>query len=155
MTKILIEEATVKLALQALGNSEQLTPDVSLIAQCREAITTCQQALEQPVQEPVAFKVIRGELCYKSQDDDQSYGMWCPVTSQTSLPYVDGTEFYTDPPAAQQAVPEGWKLVPVELTNEMLAVCDEDVGSKIIDGPAFAVAVWMSFLAAAPEKGQQ
>jgi hypothetical protein len=108
-----------------------------------------------PVQEPVAFKVIRGELCYKSQDDDQSYGMWCPVTSQTSLPYVDGTEFYTDPPAAQQAVPEGWKLVPVELTNEMLAVCDEDVGSKIIDGPAFAVAVWMSFLAAAPEKGQQ
>jgi hypothetical protein len=80
--------------------------------------------------------------------------MWCPVTSQTGLPYVDGTEFYTDPPAAQQAVPEGWKLVPVELTDEMLAVCDEDVGSKIIDGPAFAVAVWMSFLAAAPEKGQ-
>jgi hypothetical protein len=62
--------------------------------------------------------------------------------------------FYRLTPAAQQAVPEGWKLVPVELTNEMLAVCDEDVGSKIIDGPAFAVAVWMSFLAAAPEKGQ-
>ena len=55
MTKILIEEATVKLALQALGNSEQLTPDVSLIAQCREAISAIKQAPEQPaVQEPVA-----------------------------------------------------------------------------------------------------
>ena len=55
--------------------------------------------------------------------------------------------------AAQPAVPEGWMLVPIEPTPEMLAVCDEDVGSKIIDGPAFAEAVWMSFLAAAPEKG--
>ena len=55
---------------------------------------------------------------------------------------------------AQLAVPEGWKLVPIKPTPEMLAVCDEDVGSKIIDGPAFAEAVWMGFLAAAPEKGQ-
>jgi hypothetical protein len=51
-------------------------------------------------------------------------------------------------------VPEGWKLVPIKPTREMLAVCDEDVGSKIIDGPAYAEAVWMGFLTAAPEKGQ-
>ena len=47
------------------------------------------------VQGPVAFKVIKGELCYKSEEDDQSFGMWCPVTPQTDLPFVDGTEFYT------------------------------------------------------------
>jgi hypothetical protein len=59
-----------------------------------------------PVQEPVAFQVIRGELCYKSQDDDQSYGMWCPVTPHTDLPFVDGTEFYTTPPKQPAPVQE-------------------------------------------------
>jgi hypothetical protein len=58
----------------------------------------------EPVQEPVAFKVIKGELCYKSQEDDQSFGMWCPVTPQTDLPYVNGTEFYTTPPAQPAAL---------------------------------------------------
>ncbi len=53
---------------------------------------------------------------------------------------------------AASTVSEGWKLVPIKLTPEMLAVCDEDVGSKIIDGPAYAEAVWMCFLTAAPEK---
>ena len=55
-----------------------------------------------PVREHVAFKVIKGELCYKSQDDGQSFGMWCPVTPQTDLPFVNGTEFYATPPAANK-----------------------------------------------------
>jgi hypothetical protein len=44
----------------------------------------------------VALKVYRGELCYKSQEDDQSFGMWCPVTED--LPFPEGTKFYTTPP---------------------------------------------------------
>ena len=48
-------------------------------------------------QEPVAIKVYRGELCYKSQDDDQSFGMWCPIT-QDCLPFAEDTKFYTAPP---------------------------------------------------------
>jgi hypothetical protein len=50
------KDTALKLALHALGNAEQLTPSVSLIAQCREAITAIKQALAapaQPEQEPV------------------------------------------------------------------------------------------------------
>ena len=44
----------------------------------------------------LALEVYRGELCYKSQEDDQSFGMWCPVTED--LPFPEGTKFYTTPP---------------------------------------------------------
>ena len=47
-------------------------------------------------QEPVALMIYRGELCYKSQADDQSFGMWCPVTKD--LPFPEGTKLYTTPP---------------------------------------------------------
>lgn len=30
----------------------------------------------------IEYQVVHGELCYKSQEDDQSYGMWCPVNVQ-------------------------------------------------------------------------
>ncbi len=99
---ITIERAKLEQALEALDLAQSLLEKSRHHSKIIEAYTAIKQPLEQPVQEPVAFKVIRGELCYKSQDDDQSYGMWCPVTSQTGLPYVDGTEFYTTPPAAQR-----------------------------------------------------
>jgi hypothetical protein len=55
---------------------------------------------------------------------------------------------------AQPAVPEGWKLVPIQPTDEMI-----DGGlSKVDDLPDFyrvdAVAVYQAMLTAAPEKGQ-
>ena len=49
-------------------------------------------------------------------------------------------------------VPDGWKLVPVELTNEM----KERVRSK--GGPqalAFAIAAWPDLLSAAPQQGRK
>jgi len=72
-------------------------------------------ALAEQEAEPVAFQVIRGELCYKSQDDDQSYGMWCPVTPQTDLPFVDGTKFYTTPLATQPPCREWQGLTDEEI----------------------------------------
>ena len=83
------------------------------------ALRTAIKAAEK--QEPVAFQVIRGELCYKSQDDDQSYGMWCPVTPHTDLPFVDGTEFYTTPPAQPAPVQEPFCFVYVENGEEYFA----------------------------------
>lgn len=50
----------------------------------------------------VALKVYKGEICYKSQADDQSFGMWCPVAWDTEHGYPDGTAFYTTPPASQE-----------------------------------------------------
>jgi len=46
--------------------------------------------------EPV-LKVHHGEICYKSQADNQSYGMWCPVNFDTEHTFKEGTEFYTSP----------------------------------------------------------
>ena len=46
--------------------------------------------------EPV-LKVFHGEVCYVSREDDQSFGMWCPVTPDYAPPYPDGAEFYAVP----------------------------------------------------------
>lgn len=62
-------------------------------------MTDLRQALAQPEQEPFALKVYQGEICYMSQDDDQSFGMWCPVNYDTDHGFPNETVFYT----AQQA----------------------------------------------------
>lgn len=59
--------------------------------------------------EPVALVVYRGEICYKSTDDDQSFGIWCPVNYDSKHEFADGTKFYTTLP--QQKVkgePVAW-----------------------------------------------
>lgn len=48
-------------------------------------------------QEPVALMVVNGEISYKSIDDDQSFGMWCPVNYDSRHSFPDGTKFYTHP----------------------------------------------------------
>ena len=105
------QRAAVQRALAKVRAAQQCHPNAVMTLLC-EADELMEQLLEQPVQEPVAFKVIKDELCYKSQEDDQSFGMWCPVTPQTDLPFVNGTEFYTTPPAQ----PAAW----VGLTDEKI-----------------------------------
>ena len=43
-----------------------------------------------------ALKVHKGEICYKSDEDDQSFGMWCPVTYNTPHQYANETIFYME-----------------------------------------------------------
>jgi hypothetical protein len=58
-------------------------------------------------------------------------------------------------PAAQPAVPEGWKLIPMRATEEMI-----DVAATMLDdaggwsGKLDMHEMWENLLAAAPEKGQ-
>ncbi len=56
-----------------------------------------QAIAEAEKQEPVALMVVNGEISYKSTDDDQSFGMWCPVNYDSSHSFPDGTKFYTRP----------------------------------------------------------
>jgi len=79
-----------------------------------EVIEATKQALAAPVQEPVALKAIKGELCYLSQEEDQSFGMWCPINLSDDLPFADGTDFYTAPPAQ----PERQPLIPASLAEQ-------------------------------------
>jgi len=48
-----------------------------------------------------ALKVIHGEICYQSTDDDQCYGMWCPVAYDTAHGFAEGTRFIVLPPALE------------------------------------------------------
>lgn len=53
-----------------------------------------------------------------------------------------GDKLYTAPPVAAPAVPDGWKLVPVEPTAAMYDAGDHQLATK---------QVWDAMLAAAPE----
>jgi len=57
--------------------------------------------------------------------------------------------------ASLEAVPDGWKPVPVEPTAEMCACASGDTGSRITDGPTFARALYLEMLSAAPAQPAQ
>ena len=67
--------------------------------------------------EPVALVVYRGEICYQSTDDDQSFGMWCPVNYDSKHGFADGTKFYTNPPQrtwvglTDEEIDKAWRSV--------------------------------------------
>jgi hypothetical protein len=61
-----------------------------------------------------------------------------------------GQKLYTDPPAPALRVPEGWKLVPVEPSWEMISAA-----IKSHEGDAFLpVSLYKSMLAAAPNPSE-
>ena len=70
----------------------------------QEMAEALRDRLAQPEPEPVALRVVRGEICYKSDNDDNSYGMWCPVNYDTQHGFPNGTNFYTAPPSIEAAV---------------------------------------------------
>ena len=53
-----------------------------------------------------ALKVVNGEICYQSTDDDQAYGMWCPVVYDTVHDFAEGTKFFAIPPHQMDATSE-------------------------------------------------
>jgi hypothetical protein len=91
------KDEALKLALEVIRNQGDVGVDEWLAAEA-----AIEKALAAPAQEPVALKAIKGELCYLSQEEDQSFGMWCPINLSDDLPFADGTDFYTTPPAAQR-----------------------------------------------------
>jgi len=64
-----------------------------------EALQAKLSAIE--AQEPL-LKVYRGDICYLSQEDDQSFNMWCPVSPAYPTTLPDGTELYAAPVAPAQ-----------------------------------------------------
>ena len=109
------KDEALKLALEVIRNQGDVGVDEWLAAEA-----AIEKALAAPAQEPVALKAIKGELCYLSQEEDQSFGMWCPINLSDDLPFADGTDFYTTPPAAQRQ----W----VGLTDEDIQEVRENCG---------------------------
>jgi hypothetical protein len=75
--------------------------------------------------EPV-LKVYRGEICYKSKADDQTYGMWCPVGYSGVDGLADGTNLYTIPQDQSAKIAElEAKLKVAEGALEAIAMTDK------------------------------
>ena len=113
--------AVLRQALEALENTLGFTGSRQIDSATRQAITSLRQDIAVAEQhnaasklpeeekqstkcvtsvsevEPVALMVVNGEISYKSTDDDQSFGMWCPVNYDSSHSFPDGTKFYTHP----------------------------------------------------------
>ena len=43
------------------------------------------------------FKIYKDEVCYKSTEDDQTFGMWVPVSYDMGHAFPEGTGFYPHP----------------------------------------------------------
>jgi hypothetical protein len=77
--------------------------EAAAIAPLLARIAELERQLAQPVGEPVALKIYKGEVCYKSQADDQSFGMWCRVTYEWDHGLPDGHCFYSHPAHGKDA----------------------------------------------------
>jgi hypothetical protein len=94
-------------ALDAIYDLQGYRPDIDkAIAAIKQELAKLEQTLikqgwdvdtllAKPKQEPVALKMVYGEVCCQSKHDDQSFGMWCPITEED---FPNGTPFYTAPP---------------------------------------------------------
>jgi hypothetical protein len=86
-------------AYRVYARAIEATATAPLLARIAEL----ERQLAQPVGEPVALKVYKGEVCYKSQADDQSFGMWCPVTYEWDHGLPEGHCFYSLPAHGKDA----------------------------------------------------
>jgi len=117
MSKILIDEATVKLALEALETAHAQTCIVGRPKdwwQLSDAITAIKQALEQPVQEPVAMRMPKvGDKVVCIEDESLGTVVYLTAGGSPEIKFDDGShgtyilrEFaelfgYTTPPAQE------------------------------------------------------
>lgn len=118
-------------AKQALAQLEHWSPrsDTPVITNLRAAIEQAEKV------EPVAWRLYKGGELYAlrhKKDDRGAYYTWEPL--------------YTHP----APIPEGWQLVPVEPTPEMLAASWE-TDLKATDINTVRKELYQAMLAAAPK----
>jgi hypothetical protein len=152
----------------ALHATEQNLRDGIAPQEDRAAPTKAQPA---PVQEPVAYSVGRTLHWHEGRgvNDAQLYTTLPAAPVQEPIGYftvndydkweqIDGTSgkpLY-DHPAAQPAVPEGWKLVPETPTNEMTSAMADALEDPENERSSWDLAenMYRAMLAATPKKGQ-
>lgn len=107
-----LDRKVIKQALDALENTTPTGLNMESDKRFFAAIDALREALAQPqpVQQEPTLKVYKGEICYKSKDDDQSYGMWCPVAYDHQHGLPEGTQFYTSPQAQPLSNADGLQI---------------------------------------------
>jgi hypothetical protein len=105
------------------------------------------QAARQSSQSEPVGQVIRARVIDRVDGSQEKLGMadidWSLVK--------DGDLLYAAP---QQAIPSGWKLVPIEITYEMrqaaYEVDEHDIPPSLVTGEQRLKAVWKAILSASP-----
>jgi len=93
--------------------------------QAREALAA--HEAEQQAGEAVGacLKVIKGELCYRSRDEDQSFGMWVPVAPDSDHGFNNGAEFAPFAAHPQQPLKREQQAVEaVAISSEIVSAID-------------------------------
>lgn len=76
------------------------------LKQLHQAAQECEDAqAPAEVEVKAILKVVKGEICYRSQDDDQSFGMWVPVTPDAIHGFADGAVFAAPKPQPKGLMP--------------------------------------------------
>lgn len=101
-------------------------------------------------QEPAAWRIKIEELCFHGKSAD---ALLQAVSSMT-LHAVPAPEPLFERPVTARAVPDGWRLVPVEPTREMFRAATVVDDAAYVDGSqhgADVATLWEAMIAAAPE----
>lgn len=105
-----------------------------------DVVDTLREALDQPEQEPVAYRTVNnvGAYVYHSADRlPNEYGL-------------RGEALYLHP---APTIPEGWQLVPNEPTMEMVAAGNDYAASTVNSGSRPTIAgYYTAMLAAVPKQ---
>ncbi|WP_145525871.1 hypothetical protein [Yersinia rohdei] len=110
-----------------------------------DAIALARIALSAKQAEPI-YQYHTGII--NEEGDIDWYWMDCDKGFYSQYDHAHRRMVYTAPPANSLVVPEGWKLVPIELTAEMAQAARE-----AHEGESYLpYSIYRAMLAAAPEK---
>lgn len=111
--------------------------------------------------------LIRQAIVALEAKQPKPVGVFVTVNEYTDTPYVSwlssayklsaGDKLYTTPPANSPEIPDGWKLVPIQPTEEMINAWDSDMSQSYARvhaeqiGEDEVVFAYQAMLAAAPK----
>ncbi|MGL4755999.1 MAG: hypothetical protein ACRCXB_26880 [Aeromonadaceae bacterium] len=103
---------------------------------------------------PEGWKLIEKATCFALVNDGQVIATMAGPAAEDTAAILAAVLSGNQPDhvaGVGNMVPEGWKLVPVEPTQEMVEVGCEHEGSRINDGAGYARVLYAKMLAAAPK----
>lgn len=87
------------------------------------------------------LQIVNGEICYRSEEDDQSFGMWCQVNYDTPHSFMEGEYLIPESRLRDLEIELGdaldlinrleRKVSMVNEDNDYLCDCVEDLGEDL------------------------
>lgn len=72
------------------------------------------------------LQIVHGEICYRSEEDDQSFGMWCPVSYDTPHNFNEGEYLIPESRLRDLEVELGDALDLINRLERRVSLANED-----------------------------